>query len=213
MLSNISPVIKQFEIDQQIAERTIRSALASWLPQISGNYNLQRYLKLPVSLFPNFSNPTSPERIPVTTGVANLSNIQFSLSQNIFNRDVLLASRTADTYRDQARQNLITNKIDVTVNVSKAFYDLILTQKQVDILDGDIVRSGAEFTGCDQPIQKRPGRSHGLQTGGHCPEQFAGATQAGAGTNWREGPTAQAVDGLSGQRRTEAHLRYTATGQ
>ena len=134
------PVIKQSEIDQLIAERTIRSALSSWLPQISGNYSLQRYLKLPVSLFPNFSNPTSPERVPVTTGVANLSNIQFSLSQNLFNRDVLLASRTADTYRDQARQNLVNNKIDVTVNVSKAFYDLILTQKQVDILDGDIVR-------------------------------------------------------------------------
>ncbi|GAB3937970.1 TolC family protein [Larkinella terrae] len=134
------PVIKQAEIDQQIAERTIRSTLSSWLPQISGAYNLQRYLKLPVSLFPNFSNPTSPERVAVTTGVANLSNFQFALSQNIFNRDVLLASRTADTYREQARQSLVNNQIDVTVNVSKAFYDLILTQKQVDILDGDIVR-------------------------------------------------------------------------
>ncbi|GAB3324880.1 TolC family protein [Larkinella ripae] len=134
------PVIKQAEIDQLIAERSIRSALSSWLPQISANYNLQHYLKMPVSLFPNFNNPTSPERIPVTTGVANLSNLQLGLSQNIFNRDVLLASRTADTYRLQARQNLVNNQIDVTVNVSKAFYDLILTQKQVDILDGDIAR-------------------------------------------------------------------------
>ncbi|MFC5408161.1 TolC family protein [Larkinella bovis] len=134
------PVIKQSEIDQLIAERTIRSALSSWLPQISGAYNLQHYLKMPVSLFPNFNNPTSPERVPVTTGVANLSNIQLTLSQNLFNRDVLLASRTADTYRQQARQNLTNNRIDITVNVSKAFYDLILTQKQVEILDGDIIR-------------------------------------------------------------------------
>ncbi|MGA0555113.1 TolC family protein [Larkinella sp. VNQ87] len=134
------PVIKQSEIDQQIAERSIRSALSAWLPQISGAYNLNHYLKLPVSLFPNFNNPTSPERVPVTVGVANQSNIQFTLSQNIFNRDVLLASRTANTYRLQARQNLVDNQIDVTVNVSKAFYDLILTQKQVDILNGDIAR-------------------------------------------------------------------------
>ncbi|GAB3271625.1 TolC family protein [Larkinella harenae] len=134
------PVIKQNEIDQLIAERTIRSALSAWLPQVSGAYNIQHYLKLPISLLPNFSNPSSPERVPVTTGLANLSNIQFALSQNIFNRDVLLASRTANTYRQRARQNLVDNQIDVTVNVSKAFYDLILTQKQVDILDSDIVR-------------------------------------------------------------------------
>lgn len=134
------PVIKQSELDQRIAERTIRSALSSWLPQISGAYNIQHYLKLPISLLPNFSNPSSPERVPVTTGLANLSNIQFTLNQNIFNRDVLLASQTADTYRQQARQSLEDNQIDVTVNVSKAFYDLILTQKQVDILDSDIIR-------------------------------------------------------------------------
>lgn len=134
------PVIKQSELDQLIAERTIRSALSNWLPQISGAYNIQHYLKLPVSLLPNFSNLASPERVPVTTGLANLSNIQFALSQNIFNRDALLASRTANTYRQQARQSLVDNQIDVTVNVSKAFYDLILTQKQVDILDSDIAR-------------------------------------------------------------------------
>ncbi|MFD1139995.1 TolC family protein [Larkinella insperata] len=134
------PVIKQSELDQLIAERTIRSALSNWLPQISGAYNIQHYLKLPISLLPNFSNPSSPERVPVTTGLANLSNIQFTLNQNIFNRDALLASRTADTYRRQASQNLVDNQIDITVNVSKAFYDLILTQKQVDILDSDIAR-------------------------------------------------------------------------
>ncbi|RAJ92625.1 outer membrane protein TolC [Larkinella arboricola] len=134
------PVIKQSELDKLIAERTIRSALSNWLPQISGAYNIQHYLKLPISLLPNFSNPSSPERVPVTTGLANLSNIQFTLNQNIFNRDALLASRTADTYRRQASQSLVDNQIDVTVNVSKAFYDLILTQKQVDILDSDILR-------------------------------------------------------------------------
>ena len=37
-------------------------------------------------------------------------------------------------------QTTVRNKIDVVVNVSKAFYDVILTQRQVDILAEDITR-------------------------------------------------------------------------
>lgn len=134
------PIIQQSLIDQSITERTIRSALADWLPQAGFNYSIQHYLKLPVQLFPNFSNPTSPERIPVTVGVANTSTLQLVVNQNIFSRDVLLSSRTANTYRLQSSQTTSQNKIEVTANVSKAFYDVLLSQRQADIINEDIVR-------------------------------------------------------------------------
>ncbi|WP_128543654.1 TolC family protein [Larkinella soli] len=134
------PLIRQSEIDEAIAERSIRSALSNWYPQISSSYSIQHYLRQPIALFPNLSNPGSGERIPVATSVSNLSTVSFGLSQNLFNRDVLIATRTADTYRQQARQNRVNNQINVTVDVSKAFYDVILTQKQVDILKEDIIR-------------------------------------------------------------------------
>jgi outer membrane protein TolC len=38
------------------------------------------------------------------------------------------------------RQQTVSDKIDVTVNVSKAFYDVLLTKKQIDVLNDDIVR-------------------------------------------------------------------------
>jgi outer membrane protein TolC len=131
------PVIRQSVIDQEIAERTIQSSLSAWYPQVSGSYNLLHYLKLPVTLIPD---ATTGEKRPVTLGAQNTSTASFSITQNIFNRDLLLANQTADAYRVQARQNTVRNKIDVVVNVSKAFYDLILTQRQVEILSEDIVR-------------------------------------------------------------------------
>ncbi|GAB4052701.1 TolC family protein [Spirosoma litoris] len=131
------PVVRQSIIDQDIAERTVQSSLAAWYPQINASYNLLHYLKLPVTLIPN---ATTGEKQPVSLGAANTSTASLSVTQSIFNRDVLLASRTADVYRTQATQTTVKNKIDVVVNVSKAFYDLILTQRQVDILSQDIAR-------------------------------------------------------------------------
>ncbi|AUD01736.1 TolC family protein [Spirosoma pollinicola] len=131
------PIVRQSVIDQEIAERTVQSSLAAWYPQIAAGYNLLHYLKLPVTLIPD---ATTGEKRPVTLGAQNTSTASFSLTQSIFNRDLLLASRTADTYRAQASQTTVRNKIDVVVNVSKAFYDVILTQRQVDILTEDIAR-------------------------------------------------------------------------
>lgn len=131
------PSVRQLLINQEIADRTVRSALAAWYPQLNTGYSVTHFLKLPVTLIPDAA---TGERRPVTLGAKNTSTVSFSLSQAVFNRDVLLASRTADAYRVQATQATIDTKIAVVVNVSKAFYDVILTQKQADILTEDIAR-------------------------------------------------------------------------
>ncbi|GAA3939597.1 TolC family protein [Chitinophaga oryziterrae] len=125
------PVVKQSRIDEEITEYSIKSKLADWYPQIGLDFNLQHYLKLPTSYFNGSA---------ITTGVANSSAAAFSLNQNIFTRDLLLAGRTAKDVRTQAKQNTQSNQIDVVSNVSKAYYDMLLTQKQVEVLNEDIVR-------------------------------------------------------------------------
>lgn len=132
-----NPVVRQRLIDQEVADRSVRSTLAAWYPQVNAGYNLIHYLQLPVTLIPD---QATGERRPVALGAKNTSSVSFSLSQSVFNRDVLLASRTADVYRLQAAQTTTDAKIDVVVNVSKAFYDVILTQRQVEILAEDITR-------------------------------------------------------------------------
>jgi outer membrane protein TolC len=125
------PQVMQSLLDETITEREIKDKLSEWYPQINFSFNALRYFQLPTVVFQGSAEPS---------GVYNTHFGAFTLNQNIFNRDVLLASRSAKDVRIQAQQNTANNKINVTVNVSKAYYDVLLTQKQIELLDEDILR-------------------------------------------------------------------------
>lgn len=125
------PVIQQSLIDEQITANQVRSKLADWYPQIGFNYNLQHNFIVQTSIIAGN---------PVKLGVNNVSSAQFTLSQQIFNRDVLLANRTKGDVLFAASQNTSANKTDLAVNVSKAFYDVLATTQQISVADEDIVR-------------------------------------------------------------------------
>ncbi|WP_436484380.1 TolC family protein [Chitinophaga sp. ARDCPP14] len=125
------PVIRQSRIDEAITDRTVKSKLADWYPQINLDYNIQHYLELPTSIFGG--NPTK-------VGVANTSTAQFGLNQNLFTRDLLLATNTARDVRKQSHQTTARNQIDLVADVSKAYYDVLLTTQQIKVLSEDIIR-------------------------------------------------------------------------
>lgn len=125
------PNIQQSLIDQQIVETTIKSKLADWYPQLNLAASLQHNFQLPASKFGDSV---------VHIGTSNTSAAQFQVTQNIFNRDVLLASNTAQDVRTQARQLTEAGKINVTVAVSQAFYSVLLAQKQIELTAADIKR-------------------------------------------------------------------------
>jgi outer membrane protein len=133
------PLVKQLKLDEGIAKQNVRIALADWLPQINATAGLSHYLKQPVVLFPNFSDPTGP-KIEITTGVVNNSSVQFSANQTIFNTDVYLAGRTAKDYRTQSSQTTTSSLIELIVGINKAFYDVLLSYQQLDIIKEEIDR-------------------------------------------------------------------------
>ncbi|MEO5682247.1 MAG: TolC family protein [Chitinophagaceae bacterium] len=125
------PLIQQSLLDEEITERQIRIKLADWYPQVNFNYNVQHNFQVQTSIIGGN---------PVKLGVNNTSFGQFGFTQAIFNRDVLLANRSAGDVRKQSKQITVGNKIDITVNVSKAFYDVILTQQQLKLDDETLNR-------------------------------------------------------------------------
>ncbi|MEO8820331.1 MAG: TolC family protein [Ginsengibacter sp.] len=127
-----NPDIQSAAINEEITEAQIKNKLADWYPQVNFTYNLQHNIQLPTFIFNgNVSH----------SGTYNTSGANLGLTQNIFNRDVLLASRTAPDVRQAASENTVNKKIDLAVMVSKAFYDLILTEQQLKVTDQDIVRT------------------------------------------------------------------------
>lgn len=125
------PEIKQAQLDERITEYSIQSKLADWYPQLGGNYNLQHYFQRQTSFF---------NGNPIPIGTTNTSAAQFYLTQNIFNRDVLLANASKKDVRLSARQSRQATIIDITANVSKAFYDILTTSQQIKVSDENILR-------------------------------------------------------------------------
>lgn len=126
-----NPGLKNAKIDEAITETIIQSKLADWYPQINLNYNLQHNFELPTL---NFNGNLTH------TGSVNTSGIQLGATQNLFNRDALLAKRSAKDVRLLSGQNTKEQNINIAVLVSKAFYDLILTSQQLKITEEDISR-------------------------------------------------------------------------
>lgn len=125
------PDVNKALMDEKIVNAEVKSRLADWYPQLNFDYSLQHYFKTPVSII----NGT-----PVATAQTNFSTAYFSATQNIFNRDVLLASQTAGNVRTQAKQLTENNKIYTTLYVSRAFYDVLLSRSQIKLVDQDIER-------------------------------------------------------------------------
>lgn len=125
------PVVQQASVDEKIADKVIKGKLADWYPQINFAYNYQRIIDKQTAVFAGNN---------VRLGVFNTSALQVTATQNIFNRDALLASSTASTVRILASQNTDRSKIDVVVDVTKAFYDVLATAQQVKVSDQSISR-------------------------------------------------------------------------
>lgn len=125
------PLIQQSLIDEQVTESLIKSKLADWYPQLDFRYNLQHNFQLQQAIIGGNV---------IKFGVDNTSAAQFTVNQNIFNRDVLLASRTKSDALNSVKQITTSDKIDVAANVAKAFYDVLASMQQIRVADEGIVR-------------------------------------------------------------------------
>ncbi len=125
------PLIQQSLIDEQITNDRIKSKLAEWYPQVNFNYNYQHNFLLQKSLIAGNL---------VTLGQNNTSAAQFTASQYIFNRDLLLARRTKGDVKLQSKQETESDKIDLAAMVSKAYYDILSTAQQIKVAVENITR-------------------------------------------------------------------------
>lgn len=131
-----SPLVKQSELDVEIGESEIKSSLSGWFPQINANYQLNDNLKLQ-------SQPIGGQL--VRFGQPFSSNLNFQVNQTIFNRDQFVASKAKDLVRADRLQTLETNKINTAVEAARAYYNVLLTQEQIRILDENIIRQQKQY--------------------------------------------------------------------
>ncbi|WP_276495945.1 TolC family protein [Pontibacter litorisediminis] len=128
--------VEQALLDEEIGEREIKANLSGWFPQINANYGGTHNIKLQQQPF--------GEQI-VTLGQKYTSNLLLEANQTIYSSELLLASKAARFSRQQLDQQTISTKINTVVEVSKAFYDVLLTQEQYRILQVNLQRQEKQY--------------------------------------------------------------------
>lgn len=134
------PALNQSQLLRDITDARVKSDLSGWWPQagVAGEYF--RYFEQPVAIFPDFNNPGSGEFQEVRTGVPFNAALNFYVEQQLINNQLLLAKDQAEMRRREADQLLMTAYISMKTEVSKAFYEVLLSQESIRITEEDIQR-------------------------------------------------------------------------
>jgi outer membrane protein len=126
-------------LDIKSAEYKVKETTGIGLPQISGSANFQDYVKIPTTLLPGqFFGQPAGTFVPVQFGVKYQSSLGLNLSQILFDGSYLVGLKASRTYKELSQRNYMRSKIEARVNVTKAYYQVLVSNKQIKLLDADI---------------------------------------------------------------------------
>ncbi|GAB3944380.1 TolC family protein [Spirosoma harenae] len=145
--------VKNSGLDALSSEARIREVKSTALPQVSiGSlltYNaiIQKFI-LPAGGFggPTSSTATSgnqPENASVTAipfGVNFQGNVQATLNQLLYDASYKLGLKAAATLRELSQKNVQASKITVAEQVAKAYYNVLVSEERIKLLDYNIAR-------------------------------------------------------------------------
>ncbi len=135
------PAVKQSIIDVSIVKKTNAINLSAWIPQVNLSGSFTHYDPLPTIFSINSSNPGGP-LIKEHSGITNTFLPQLSVTETLFNPDVLYTTRSAHLFVKEAQQSNDSSKINLIATVSKAFYNLLFTLEQMNVIKDDTTRLG-----------------------------------------------------------------------
>jgi len=127
------------KLDVKSAEYNVKETVGRGLPQVNGTAGFQDYLKIPTTLLPGeiFGQPAGTF-IPVKFGVKYQSNFGVNASQIIFDPDYLVGLQARKTYKQLYERSYTRSKIETSVNVTKAYYQVLVSNEQIQLLDANL---------------------------------------------------------------------------
>jgi outer membrane protein TolC len=146
------PSINNALIGVDIAHATNAINLSGWLPQVNANGDLVHYIQQSSNGSTVATGGTSGTTTGGTTSGSSVTTTrttyantfvpELQVSQAIFNPSLLYAAKSAPLYIQQAQQVSDSTKIFIVSNVSKSFYNVLLTLEQINVLKEDTARLG-----------------------------------------------------------------------
>ncbi len=129
---------KRSLLDIQTAQKQIKETLAIGLPQIESTIGYINNLKLATILIPNFFEGKFDEMIPVQFGTQHNTNVNFIVSQLLFNGSYFVGLQAAKIYKQLANQNHERTKLNVLETVTNTYYLILVAEESERILSSNL---------------------------------------------------------------------------
>ncbi|GAA3986053.1 TolC family protein [Mucilaginibacter dorajii] len=127
-------------LDVKSAEYKVKETTGIGLPQVSGSAGIQDYLKIPTTLLPGEFFGAPGTFVPVKFGVKYQSNLGVNVTQKLFDGSYFVGLQASKTYKELSTRNYTRSKITANVNVTKAYYQVLVSNEQVKLLDANIAQ-------------------------------------------------------------------------
>ncbi|BAU54549.1 Outer membrane protein TolC precursor [Mucilaginibacter gotjawali] len=156
--------VKNANLDVESAGYHVKETIGQGLPQISGAASFQDYLKTPSIIFPDFisgpvygilnkqhvvdsaTNKVISGTPPASNGKANTvsfqqnynTNIGFTINQILFDPNYIVGLQASKTYKELYTRSYTRSKIEVNVNITKAYYQVLVSAEQLKLLEANV---------------------------------------------------------------------------
>ena len=123
--------VKNAALDIKSAEYKVKETTGIGLPQISGTASFTDYLKTPTVIFGN--NKFSIYQ-PYNAAAG------LGLNQLLFDGSYLVGLKASKTYKELSQRSYKRSKIDTRVSVTKAYYQVLVSNEKIKLLDADLAQ-------------------------------------------------------------------------
>jgi len=127
------------ELDILSAKKKLKETIASGLPQIQSSLGYMNNLELTTMLIPNFFEGKFDEKIAVQFGTQHNLNVNFTVSQLLFNGSYIVGLQTSNIYQRLADQNHERTLMNVLETVTNTYYLILVSDESEKILGASLV--------------------------------------------------------------------------
>lgn len=128
-------------LDEQISVAHVKEIVGIGLPQVSGSFDVKDFVEIPTSFIPaEFFGGESGKFIPVKFGTRYQAAAGISASQLVFDPTYLIGIKATKGLRELASKTTQRTKIETTVSVSKAYYNVLVSRERMQLLDANVIR-------------------------------------------------------------------------
>jgi outer membrane protein len=125
-------------MDVEASRIALKEMITNTLPQVNASANFTDNLKLMTTLLPGDFFGKPGEKVPVTFGSQFNSGATIQAGLALFNAPVYIGIESAKLGRQLSEENLAKSELDTKESVAQAYYLILISEKSLTILDGNI---------------------------------------------------------------------------